>query len=90
MIVIVLMIVLVLNFNLFNIISISIGIGVFVSIGILIYHIEHKRYLKDLSKSTTKYISGYVEITESIKGWISEPPIRSLRCLEMQDIPGIN
>ena len=68
MILSILIIVLVLNFNLFNIISISSGISVLALIGIIIYHIEHKKYLKDLSMSTTEYISGRVEITESMKG----------------------
>jgi len=64
----VLVIVLITNLNVFNLISISLGTGVFVIIGLVIYYIENKIYQKDLSMSTTQYISGQIEITESVKG----------------------
>ena len=64
----ILTIVLITNLNLFNLISISLGTGVLVSIGVVIYYVENKLYKKDLSMSTTQYVSGQVEITESVKG----------------------
>ena len=62
------MIVLITNLDLFNLISISLGTGVLVSIGVVIYYVENKLYKKDLSMSITQYVSGQVEITESVKG----------------------
>lgn len=51
--------------TLFNIISLTCGFGVFIIIGALLYYAERNWYLKDLSRSTTEYKSGGVEITET-------------------------
>jgi len=67
-VILVLVIVLITNLNLFNLISISLGTGVFVSTWLVIYYVENRLYKKDLSMSTTQYISGQIEITESVKG----------------------
>lgn len=50
--------------SLFNIISLTCGYGVFIIIGALLYYAERNWYMKDLSRSTTEYKSGGVEITE--------------------------
>ena len=51
--------------TLFNIISLTCGFGVFIIIGALLYYAERNWYMKDLSRSTTEYKSGGVEITET-------------------------
>jgi len=51
--------------SLFNIISLTCGYGVFIIIGALLYYAERNWYMKDLSRSTIKYKSGGVEITET-------------------------
>ena len=51
--------------SLFNIISLTCGYGVFIIIGALLYYAERNWYMKDLSRSTTEYKSGGVEITET-------------------------